>query len=107
MGFHKYEFPIRQIDAAEEPIKIVKGWANDDYTIGFHKVCTKRKSWEQWAATDLYTGTYITVQKTRQKCLDWIAENQKIVAEKMQEPFYTQRVMEFRELIKKELEEME
>ena len=45
MVFHKYKFPIRQIDAAEEPIKIVEGWVNDDYTIGFHKVCTKRKSW--------------------------------------------------------------
>ena len=106
MGFRKHTFPIRLIDKAEKPIKIVSGWANDDYTIGFHKICTKRKSWEKWAATDLYTGTYLTIQKTRRECVEWIENNQKIIAEKTAEPFYTQRVMEFKKLLEAEMEEM-
>lgn len=107
MGFHKHTFPIRQIAETEKPIEIVTGWANEDYTIGFHKVYTGRKSWEQWAATDLYTGTYLTIQKTRQKCLDWIAENQKLIKERKEHPFYAQRVMEFKVLLEKEREELE
>lgn len=102
MGFHKHTFPIRMIDAAEKPIEIVTGWTNEDYTIGFHKVYKGKK----WAATDLYTGTYYTVQETRQKCMDWIAANQDTIKEKMESPAYIQRVMEFKTLLEKEKEDL-
>ena len=102
MGFHKYTFPIRQIEATGEPIKVVTGWTNEDYTIGFHKVYKDKR----WAATDLYTGTYYTIQDTRQKCLDWIAAHQDVVKEKMESPAYIQRVMEFKRLLEKEMEEL-
>lgn len=107
MGFHKHTFPIRLIDKAEKPIKIVNGWANDDFTIGFHKVFTKRKSWQQWAATDLYTGTCITIQKTRTECLKWIVEHQDVINDAMEQPWYLQRVFEYKQLLEKEREEME
>lgn len=106
MGFHKHTFPIRMIDAAEKPIEIVTGWANEDYTIGFHKVCTKRKSQTQWAATDLYSGTRIVTKKTRRECVEWIEQNEKKIKNTMEEPWYINRVREFKELIEKEMEEM-
>lgn len=107
MGFRKHTFPIRLIDKAEKPIKIVSGWVNDDYTIGFHKICTKRQGWTKWAATDLYSGTCITIQKTRRECVEWIENNKELIEKTMNEPWYIQRVMEFKKLLEKEMEEME
>lgn len=100
MGFHKYSFPIRLVETADADLEVVTGWANDDYTLGFHK------SYKGWTATDLVSGLRICYCETRKGCLEWIVKNEKKVEERREDPVYIMRVMEFRDLIKKELERL-
>lgn len=99
MGFHKHTFPIRMIAAAPNAIEIVSGWVNEDYTIGFHKI----RNGKAWAATDVYSGTRIYTGKTRKECAEWIKQNQERIDNCMSEFRYINLVMQFRELIRKEL----
>lgn len=100
MGFTRHTFPIRMIDGWERPIEIVSGWRYGDF--GFHKGIKGR-----WIATDLYSGTRICTGQTRKECLEKIENNMKRIEQRYEEPSYIQKVMEFKELLKKESEEME
>lgn len=95
MGFHKYTFPIRMIDTCNEPVMIVSGWTNDNYTIGFHKNIKK-----EWVATDLYSGTYICTASTRKACFEWIEKNEGRITSNMKTLNYLYKVIQFRELLK-------
>ena len=99
MGFTKYTFPIRMIDAAPNPIEVVSGWRLDD--IGFHHSLHGKN----WVAVDLFSGMRICSYKTRKECAAWCEQNFQKLEEIMTEPWYIQRVMEFRELIIHELKE--
>jgi hypothetical protein len=87
------------VAAAPNPIEIVSGWRYEDF--GFHKINNK-----YWAATDLYTGTRICKSTTRKGCLALIESNKNLIDRRRNEPLYTQRVIEFKELIKEELEKL-
>ena len=99
MRFYKHTFPIRMNELSKKPILIVKGWAIEDYTIGFHRFG------KEWIATDLYSGLQICKCPTRIACAEWVAAHRKLVEKRMEEPFYIWRVQEFRTLIEKELRE--
>lgn len=97
-NYHQHRFPIRNI--CDPEIEIVQGWADTTYTFGFHKNVNGK-----WTITDLYTGTRIVSRGTRDACLDWVYDNWKKIEDAMQEPWYIQRVIEFRNMLKKELGE--
>lgn len=99
MGFHKHTFVIRTIPIAGREIDYKTGWANEDYTVGFAKTLNGKA----WTATDIASGLSICVFPTRQACLDWIDEHAEMIAERMTEPAYVQRVMEFKILLEKEM----
>jgi len=99
MSFHKHIFPIRTI--LEDPIKIVKGWRMDGTEIGFHK------DGRYWVATDLYSGLRICKAETRRACVEWIENHRWEISDKMQEPWYAQKVCEFRDLLKTEMAKLE
>lgn len=107
MGFHKHIFPIRMIDAYGERfgtlIEVVTGWANEDYTIGFHKV----RNGKAWAATDVYSGMRIVTKPTRRECFEWVEQNKNKISNKMSDLLYYQRVMEFRDLLRAEKERLD
>lgn len=103
MGFHKHKFPIRKIETCPEPIEVVSGWANDDYTYGFYRTSAKGR----WIATDLESGTLICSGRIREDCVKWIKDNADKIEQKKLEPSYVQRVMEFRELLRQELDKLE
>lgn len=100
MGFHKYSFPIRMIDTYETPIKVVTGWVNEDYSIGFHKI----RDGKAWVATDICTGTRFCTATTRKGCVEWINKNEQRIIKKREELSYIQRVLDFKEILKKELD---
>ena len=99
MSFHKHIFPIRLNERAKNPLKIVTGWSNEDYTIGFHN------SGKCWVATDLCSGTQICYFRTRKECAEWAESHKEKIENRRLDPIYIQYVMEFREIIKKELKE--
>lgn len=107
MGFHKHSFPIRMIDSYKKRngtvIEVVKGWSNEDYTIGFHKV----KNGKAWAASDCFSGMRIVTKPTRKECAEWIETNKDLITKKMETLQYVQRVLEFKELLQKEMERLD
>lgn len=98
MAFHRHTYPIRTI--LESPIKLVYGWRLDNTEFGFHN------NGKNWVATDLYSGLRICAGETRKECVKWISEHEDEIRDKMSEPLYAQRICEFRELLKKEIEEL-
>lgn len=101
MRFTKHTFPIRMIDAAPNPIEIVSGWRLGE--IGFHR----SSNGKAWIASDLMSGMRICTGATRKECAAWCEENAQKIEDRKLEPFYIQRVMEFRDLLRKELENLE
>lgn len=98
MRFHKGIFPIRMIEGYDIPVDVVSGWINEDNTIGFHKIS------KGWAATDLDSGLRIYKAKTRKDCAEWINAQEDKIEQRKLETLYFQRVVEFREILRKELE---
>lgn len=99
-NYHRHTFPIRNI--VEPELEVVYGWIDSTGLFGFHKNVNGK-----WNATDLYTGTCIVTRGTRDVCLDWIYENWERIEAAQQEPFYIQRVLEFRNMLKNGLEELD
>lgn len=106
MKFHKFTFPIRMIDAyckrEDVFVEVVTGWANEDYTIGFHKV----RNGKAWAASDLVSGLRICTFETRKACAEWVEKNARFIEDKRCDPVYIKRVMEFKERLIAEKESM-
>lgn len=99
MGFHKYTFPIRMIDAAPNPIEVVTGWRIEDTDIGFHKV----RNGKAWAATDLFSGMRICTCETRKACVEWCEKNKQKIEDRRNEPEYVWRVTQFKTILEEEL----
>lgn len=100
-NYRKLMFPIRMDkNSCNHEIEVVDGWTTGE-SLGLHKNILGK-----WVLTDLFTGTRIVVRGTRDACIDWYKENSKMVYDTMQEPWYIQRVMEFRALLEKERKEI-
>lgn len=97
MGFHKHSFYIYLVPAAQDKfgtrLEKVNGWANENYTIGFHK------NGKIWNATDLKSGVLICTFLTRKECAEWIVENKQKIEDAYKTEKYKQYVNEFNELI--------
>lgn len=96
MGFHKYLFLTRMIEQYPNAVVAVTGWANEDYTIGFHKIMNGKA----WAATDIFSGLRICKGKTRKECVEWVLNNKNRIEERMKEEEYQERVREFQFLLR-------
>lgn len=103
MGFRKATIALQMIDAAENAIEYASGWLSEDGTIGFHHTSNGKR----WVATDIASGARICTGATRKECAAWCEENAQKIENRKSEPFYIQRVMEFRDLLRKELENLE
>lgn len=96
-AYTKFSFPIRMIDSYGKDIEIVSGWrATEDLAL------YKSDNGKKWILTDLLTGTRMVARGTRDVCMDWYYEHEKEIAKVREQPWYTQRVMEFLNLLKEE-----
>lgn len=103
MGFRKATIALQMIDAAENAIEYVSGWLSEDGAIGFHRTSNGKR----WVATDIASGARICVGDTRKECAAWCEDNKEKIEDKRLDPIYTQYIMNFREKIRKELENIE
>lgn len=99
MEFHKDYFPIQTI-IKDEKIMVVSGWIDETNTYGFYK------NGKTWKATDLRSGTLITVQLTRKACVEWIEEKSDRIKKIKETQDYRIKVDDFKILIEKELHGM-
>lgn len=101
MKFRKGTFVIQNIPNAPEPAQVVCGWIEESNTFGFFKYR------DYWKATDLMSGTLVTVQPTRKACAEWIIENIAEIERAKADPKYRTKVETFRQKIKVALNEKE
>ena len=100
-AYTRFSFPIRMINSYGKDIEIVNGWrATEDLAL------YKSDNGKKWILTDLLTGTRMVARGTRDTCMDWYYEHEKEITKVREQPWYTQRVMEFLSLLKEESEEV-
>ena len=88
MSFRKATFQIRMDKEHGYEVKEVIGWIDESNVIGYHK--SERKS--LWIGSDLVTGGFIFVAKTRKEIYSYIDQNRstidkarKMVVEKLKQ----------------------
>lgn len=100
MTFHKGTFVI-QMNELYGTVECACGWIDDTNTYGFYKSFRN-----MWRATDLLSGTLITVQPTRKACAEWIRDNADRIAEAKSKETYRKKVEDFERLIRERLFEL-